>query len=157
MFLESMRSYRAFREDVPAEKYTVEIGKAKRIMEGNDVTVIAWGAMVPVAVQAAEQMKEQGVYCDVLDLRTLYPLDKDMIAESVQKTGRAVIVHEAHATSGLGTEIITLIQDTSFLYLKAPIERVTGFDVPVPFYTLEQHYLPTPERVMKAIETTVNF
>lgn len=157
LFLESMRSYRAFREDVPAEKYTVEIGKAKRIMEGNDVTVIAWGAMVPVAVQAAEQMKEQGVHCDVLDLRTLYPLDKDMIAESVQKTGRAVIVHEAHATSGLGTEIITLIQDTSFLYLKAPIERVTGFDVPVPFYTLEQHYLPTPERVMKAIETTVNF
>ncbi|MBM7715127.1 pyruvate dehydrogenase E1 component beta subunit [Bacillus thermophilus] len=157
LFLESMRSYRAFREDVPTEKYTVEIGKAKRIMEGNDVTVIAWGAMVPVAVQAAEQMKEQGVHCDVLDLRTLYPLDKDMIAESVQKTGRAVIVHEAHATSGLGTEIITLIQDTSFLYLKAPIERVTGFDVPVPFYTLEQHYLPTPERVMKAIETTVNF
>ncbi|WP_339163877.1 alpha-ketoacid dehydrogenase subunit beta [Siminovitchia sp. FSL H7-0308] len=157
LFLESMRSYRAFREDVPTEKYTVEIGKAKRIMEGNDVTVIAWGAMVPVAIQAAEQMKEQGVHCDVLDLRTLYPLDKDMIAESVQKTGRAVIVHEAHATSGLGTEIITLIQDTSFLYLKAPIERVTGFDVPVPFYTLEQHYLPTPERVMKAIETTVNF
>ncbi|MFS0645433.1 alpha-ketoacid dehydrogenase subunit beta [Siminovitchia sp. 179-K 8D1 HS] len=157
LFLESMRSYRAFREDVPVEKYTVEIGKGKRVMEGDDVTVIAWGAMVPVAVQAAENMKDQGVHCDVLDLRTLYPLDKDMIAESVQKTGSAVIVHEAQATNGLGTEIIALIQDTSFLYLKAPIERVTGFDVPVPFYALEQHYLPTVERVMKAIEKTVNF
>lgn len=157
LFLESMRSYRAFREDVPVEKYTVEIGKGKRVMEGDDVTVIAWGAMVPVAVQAAENMKDQGVHCDVLDLRTLYPLDKDMIAESVQKTGSAVIVHEAQATNGLGTEIIALIQDTSFLYLKAPIERVAGFDVPVPFYALEQHYLPTVERVMKAIEKTVNF
>ncbi|VEF48815.1 pyruvate dehydrogenase E1 (lipoamide) subunit beta [Bacillus freudenreichii] len=157
LFLESMRSYRAFREDVPAEKYIVEIGKAKKLATGDDVTVIAWGAMVPVAVQAAEKMKEKGIHCDVLDLRTLYPLDRDAIAESVQKTGRAVIVHEAHATSGLGTEIIALINDTSFLYLKSPIERVTGFDVPVPFYSLEQHYLPTPDRVVKAIEKTVSF
>ncbi|RST75111.1 alpha-ketoacid dehydrogenase subunit beta [Siminovitchia acidinfaciens] len=157
LFLESMRSYRTFREDVPAEKYIVEIGKAKKLATGDDATVIAWGAMVPVAVQAAEKMKEKGIHCDVLDLRTLYPLDRDAIAESVQKTGRAVIVHEAHATSGLGTEIIALINDTSFLYLKSPIERVTGFDVPVPFYSLEQHYLPTPDRVARAIEKTVSF
>ncbi|MBD8006143.1 alpha-ketoacid dehydrogenase subunit beta [Bacillus norwichensis] len=157
LFLESMRTYRAFREDVPTEKYTVEIGKAKKLSSGDDVTVIAWGAMVPVAAQAAEQAKEQGISCEVLDLRTLYPLDRDMIAESVQKTGRAVIVHEAHATSGLGTEIIALINDTSFLYLKSPIERVTGFDVPVPLYSLEQHYLPTANRVAKAIEKTVHF
>lgn len=157
LFLESMRSYRAFREDVPTGKYTVEIGKASKLASGDDVTVIAWGAMVPVAAQAAERMREIGVYCDVLDLRTLYPLDRDMIAESVQKTGRAVIVHEGHATSGLGTDIMALINDTSFLYLKAPIQRVTGFDVPVPFYSLEQHYLPSAERVAKAIEKTVNF
>ncbi|HBZ10055.1 MAG TPA: alpha-ketoacid dehydrogenase subunit beta [Bacillus bacterium] len=157
LFLESMRTYRAFREDVPKEKYKVEIGKAKKLMSGDDVTVIAWGAMVPIAAQAAEKMKGKGVHCDVLDLRTLYPLDRDMIAESVQKTGRAVIVHEAHATSGLGTEIIALINDTSFLYLKSPVERITGFDVPVPFYSLEQHYLPTTDRVAKAIEKTVNF
>lgn len=157
LFLESMRSYRAFREDVPAEKYTVEIGKAKKLALGDDVTVIAWGAMVPLAVQAAEKVREKGIYCDVLDLRTLYPLDRDAIAESVQKTGRAVIVHEAHATSGLGTEIVALINDTSFLYLKSPIERVTGFDVPVPFYSLEQHYLPTADRVEKAIEKTIHF
>jgi pyruvate dehydrogenase E1 component beta subunit len=157
LFLESMKSYRAFREDVPAEKYTIEIGKAKRVMDGDDATVISWGAMVPIALKAASKMKEKGIHCDVLDLRTLYPLDKDMIAESVQKTGRAVIVHEAHATGGLGSEIIALIQDTSFLYLKSPIERVTGFDVPVPFYSLEQHYLPSEGRVMKAIERTVHF
>lgn len=157
LFLESMRSYRSFREDVPEGKYTVEIGKAKRVLEGEDVTVIAWGAMVPVAVKAAEKMKECGINCDVLDLRTLYPLDRDMIAQSVQKTGRAVIVHEAHATSGLGSEIISLIQETSFLYLKAPIEKVTGFDVPVPFYSLENHYLPTADRVESAIEKAASF
>ncbi|GIN90308.1 2-oxoisovalerate dehydrogenase subunit beta [Siminovitchia terrae] len=157
LFLESMRVYRAFREDVPKEKYTVEIGKAKKLSSGDDVTVIAWGAMVPVAVQAAEQVKEKGISCDVLDLRTLYPLDRDVIAESVQKTGRAVIVHEAHATSGLGAEIIALINDTSFLYLKSPVERVTGFDVPVPLYSLEQHYLPTVNRVVTAIGKTLHF
>lgn len=157
LFLESMRSYRAFREDVPKNKYTVEIGKAKKLADGEDVTLIAWGAMVPVAVKAANRMEEKGITCEVLDLRTLYPLDRDMIAESVQKTGRAVIVHEAHATSGLGAEIIALINDTSFLYLKSPIERVTGFDVPVPFYSLEQHYLPTPDRVAAAIERVVHF
>lgn len=157
LFLESMRSYRAFREDVPTGKYTVEIGKAKKMAEGDDVTLISWGAMVPVAIQAAEKAREKGVHCDVLDLRTLYPLDRDMIAESVQKTGRAVIVHEGHATNGLGTDIMALINDTSFLYLKAPIERITGFDVPVPFYSLEQHYLPSADRVVKAIEKTVHF
>lgn len=157
LFLESMRTYRAFREEVPTEKYTVEIGKAKTVLEGEDVTVIAWGAMVPVAEKAAENLKGQGISCELLDLRTLYPLDRDAIAASVQKTGRAVIVHEAHATNGLGTDIMALIQDTSFLYLKAPIERVTGFDVPVPFYTLENHYLPTTERVEKAIEKVVRF
>jgi 2-oxoisovalerate dehydrogenase E1 component beta subunit len=157
LFLESLRSYRAFKEEVPIGKYTIEIGKANRLMDGEDVTIIAWGAMVPVALKASDNAKEQGIHCDVIDLRTLYPLDHNMIAESVQKTGRVVIVHEAHATSGLGAEIIALIQDTSFLYLKAPIERVTGFDVPVPFYALENHYLPNEGRIKKAIEKVANF
>lgn len=158
LFLEPMRSYRTFREEVPTNKYNVEIGKANHLLHGEDVTVIAWGAMVPVALQAAKKIKEaSGITCDVLDLRTLYPLDRDAIAQSVQKTGRAVIVHEAHATSGLGTEIIALIQDSSFLYLKAPVGRVTGFDVHVPFYALEDHYLPTAERVIQAIEAAVHF
>ncbi|WP_285878152.1 alpha-ketoacid dehydrogenase subunit beta [Neobacillus mesonae] len=157
LFLESMRSYRANREEVPEGKYMVEIGKGKKLQDGDDVTLITWGAMVPVALKAAEQARIQGMACDVIDLRTLYPIDKDIIAESVQKTGRAVIIHEAQQTGGLGNDIISIINDTSFLFLKSPIERVTGFDVPVPFFALEDKYLPTPQRVMKAIEKVMHF
>lgn len=157
LFLEPMRSYRAFREDVPEGKYTVEIGKGKKLREGGDVTVIAWGAMVPVAVKAAESAEKKGIQADVIDLRTLYPLDKDIIADSVQKTGRTVIVQEAHATGGLANDILAVINDTSFLYQKAPVERVTGFDIPVPFFAYEDDYLPTPQRVLHAIEKAVNF
>ncbi|WP_096201639.1 alpha-ketoacid dehydrogenase subunit beta [Bacillus sp. FJAT-45350] len=157
LFLESMRTYRATREMVPEGKYTVEIGKGKYVKQGEDVTLISWGAMMPVALKAAEEYEKQGVKCDVIDLRTLYPLDKDIIAESVQKTGRVVIVHEAHETGGLSNDIASVINDTSFLYLKAPIERVTGYDVPVPFFALEDHYMPTPKRVMHAIKKVVEF
>ncbi|SDQ22261.1 alpha-ketoacid dehydrogenase subunit beta [Virgibacillus salinus] len=157
LFLEPMRLYRGERNDVPSAKYSIELGKGERIQEGEDVTVLAWGAMIPVALKAAEQMKEQSVSCDVIDLRTLYPLDKDIIADSVQKTGRVVIVHEAHATGGVGSEITSVINDTAFLYLKAPIERVTGFDVPIPLFSLENEYLPTPGRVANAINKVITF
>ncbi|QHE52669.1 alpha-ketoacid dehydrogenase subunit beta [Pontibacillus sp. HMF3514] len=157
IFLEPMKSYRSSREEVPEDKYTVEIGKGKRVMEGDDVSIFAWGAMVPVAEKAAKEMAEQGVTCDVIDLRTLYPLDKDLIAESVQKTGRTVILHEAHRTGGVGCEIQSIINDTSFLYQKAPVEYVTGFDTPVPFFAYEDHYLPTSNRVVQAIQKVVNF
>ncbi|WP_199426157.1 alpha-ketoacid dehydrogenase subunit beta [Thermaerobacillus caldiproteolyticus] len=157
LFLEPMRCYRAFREEVPEGKYTIEIGKGKKLREGDDVTVIAWGAMVPVAVKAAEEAEKKGIHADVIDLRTLYPLDKDMIAESVQKTGRTVIVQEAHATGGLANDIIAIINDTSFLYQKAPVERVSGFDTPVPFFAYEDDYLPTPERVLRAIDKVIQF
>ncbi len=156
-FLESMRSYRSFKEVVPSESYTVEIGKARYVSEGTDVTLIAWGAMVQVAHKAAMAAQERGISCEVLDLRTLYPLDRDTIAASVQKTGRAVIVHEAAAMGGLGNDLVTLINDTAFLYLRAPIARVTGFDVPVPLFALEDHYIPTPERVLATIQRTVEF
>jgi 2-oxoisovalerate dehydrogenase E1 component beta subunit len=157
LFLEPMHNYRSIREEVPEGKYTVEIGKGKRLMEGEDVTVIAWGAMIPVVMKAAKEMKERGVNCDVLDLRTLYPLDHVLISESVQKTGRTVIVHEAHATGGVGNDIISIINDTSFLFQKAPVERVTGFDTPVPYFGFEDHYLPTPNRVIHAIEKVIKF
>jgi 2-oxoisovalerate dehydrogenase E1 component beta subunit len=157
LFLEPLRVYRANREEVPEGKYTVEIGKGKKLKDGEDVTIIVWGAMVQVAMKAAEQAEKRGITCDVIDLRTLYPIDKDIIAESVQKTGRAVIVHEAHETGGVGNDIVSIINDTSFLYLKSPIERVTGFDVPVPLFALEDHYLPTPQRVYQAIEKVVYF
>ncbi|MFL0201145.1 alpha-ketoacid dehydrogenase subunit beta [Exiguobacterium acetylicum] len=157
LFLESMHSYRSFKEVVPSESYTVEIGKARCVSEGTDVTLIAWGAMVQVAQKAATAAQERGISCEVLDLRTLYPLDRDTIAASVQKTGRAVIVHEAAAMGGLGNDLVTLINDTAFLYLRAPIARVTGFDVPVPLFALEDHYIPTPERVLATIQRTVEF
>ncbi|WP_230494868.1 alpha-ketoacid dehydrogenase subunit beta [Pseudoneobacillus rhizosphaerae] len=157
LFLEPMRSYRSVRDEVPDGKYIVEIGKGNRLIEGEDVTLISWGAMVPVALKAAEQMKVRGIHCDVLDLRTLYPLDHELIAESVQKTGRTVIVHEAHATGGVGNDIVSIINDTSFLFQKAPVERVTGFDTPVPYFGFEDHYLPTPKRVVHAIEKVMKY
>lgn len=157
LVLEPMRNYRAQRDEVPVGKYTVEIGKGKIVREGKDVTIIAWGAMVAVAEKAAAQAEAKGIDCEIIDLRTLYPIDRDIISESVKKTTRAVIVHEAHSFGGLGNDIISIINDTSFLYLRAPIERVTGFDVPVPFFALENHYIPTPERVFEKVEKVVHF
>lgn len=157
IFMEPMRSYRATRGDVPEGKYTVEIGKGALLEEGTDLTVIAWGAMIPLAQKAAKAAAQLGIHCDVLDLRTLYPLDLELIAESVKKTGRVVIVHEAQRTGGLGNDIISLINDTCFLHLRAPIARVTGFDVPVPFFALEEHYLPTVKRITQQIESVYQF
>lgn len=157
LFLESLRSYRSVRGEVPDGKYTIEIGKGKLVREGEDVTVIAWGAMMSVAIKAAEEASKDEISCDVIDLRTLYPIDKEVIAKSVQKTGRCVIIHEAHATGGLGNDIVSIINDTSFLYMKSPIERVTGADVHVPFWALEEHYVPTPARVQEAIHRVINF
>ena len=157
LFLEPMRLYRSVKDEVAEGIYTVEIGKGKLLKEGRDVTVLTWGAMVPVAMKAAEAMSAKGISCEVIDLRTLYPLDKDIIAESVQKTGRTVIVHEAHATGGVGNDILSIINDSAFLYQKAPAERVTGFDTPVPYFGFEDHYLPTPKRVEAAIEKVMRF
>ncbi|WP_313892263.1 alpha-ketoacid dehydrogenase subunit beta [Psychrobacillus sp.] len=157
LVLEPMKNYRAKREEVPVGKYSVEIGKGKKVSEGTDVTLIAWGAMISIAEKAAELAQKKGISCEIIDLRTLYPIDRDIIAGSVQKTTRAVIIHEAHYTGGLGNDIVSIINDTSFLYLRAPIERVTGFDVPVPFFALEEHYLPTPARVVEGIEKVVHF
>jgi pyruvate dehydrogenase E1 component beta subunit len=157
LFLEPMRCYRSQREEVPEGKYTVEIGKGKVCKEGDDVTVIAWGAMIPVAMQAAKEMEQKGVGCEVIDLRSLYPIDKDIIAESVQKTGRTVIIHEAHAATSVSGDVMAIINETSFLYQKAPIERVTGFDVPVPYFGFEDYYLPTSKRVVAAIEKVMKF
>lgn len=157
LFLESLKLYRGTRDEVPAEKYTVEIGKGHLAEKGDDVTIIAWGAMMKVALKAAEMARGKDITCDVIDLRTLYPIDKDIIAESVQKTNRCVIVHEAQQTGGLSNDIIRIINDTSFLYMKSPIESVTAPDVHVPFWALEKHYLPTPERVMASIQNVMDF
>ncbi|WP_096200764.1 alpha-ketoacid dehydrogenase subunit beta [Bacillus sp. FJAT-45350] len=158
IFLEPTRLYRATKEEVPEELYRVPIGKAKVVKEGSDLTIFAWGSMMKEAINAAKKIEsEKGWNCEVIDLRSLYPLDKDTIVESVKKTGRAVVVHEAHKTAGLGGEIISMINEEALIYLKAPIKRIAGYDVPVPSFTLEDDYLPTIERVKKGIEETVLF
>lgn len=158
VFLEPTKMYRAFKEEVPEEMYRVPIGKARVVREGTDISLFAWGAMLRVAEEAVKQLeREQGLSCEVIDLRTLYPLDRDAIVKSVKKTGRALVVHEAHKTSGMGAEIISIINDEALVYLKAPVKRVTGFDVPVPQFSIEDDYLPTPARVMRGILETVAF
>lgn len=157
LFLEPMKIYRAGKEDVPTESYSVPIGKASVKRTGDDVSIFAWGAMVRVAEKAAEEASKNGLHCDVIDLRTLYPLDKDAIAESVQKTGRAIIVHEAPSTGGVSNDVIEIINDTSFLYMRAPIKKVTGYDTPVPLFTLEDDYAPDEKKIYRAIEEVTRF
>lgn len=156
LFFEPKRIYRAAKGDVPEGAYEVPLGKAAVTREGSQVTLIAWGAMWHEADQAAREAEADGIDCEVLDLRSLQPLDVDAIVASVTKTGRAVIVHEAARTCGFGAELSALIQERCFLHLEAPIVRVTGFDTPFP-YTLEMEYLPRAPRILKAIRETVRF
>jgi 2-oxoisovalerate dehydrogenase E1 component beta subunit len=159
LFFEPKRIYRAARGDVPEGDYTVELGKAQVIRPAtskNAVTVIAWGAMLYEAVAAADQAKEQGIDCEIIDLRTLWPVDIDTIAASVRKTGRVVIVHEAPKTCGFGAELVALINERCFLSLEAPPIRVAGFDTPFP-YTLEMDYLPLAHRILPAIVETAKY
>jgi len=155
IFLEPKLIYRAFREDVPEEPYTVELGEAAVRRDGADVSVFTWGAMTRPTLEAAESVAEDGIECDVLDMRTLSPMDTDAIVESFKKTGRAVVVHEAPKTGGLAGEITATIQEEALYYQEAPIERVTGFDVPYPLYALEDYYLPEDTRIEDAIRKTV--
>lgn len=156
LFFEPTKLYRAFKEEVPEEMYRVPLGQAKVVQEGKDLSIIAWGTMLREALQAAKRIEqEKGWSCEVIDLRTLYPLDRDTIIGSVKKTGRAVVVHEAHKSVGIGAEIVSLINDEALLYMKAPVKRITGFDIPVPQFSVEDHYMPTVERVKQGIEQTI--
>jgi len=157
VFLEPKLIYRAFREDVPDDPYAVELGSAAVRREGTDVSLFTWGAMARPTLAAAEDLAEEGIDCEVVDLRTLSPLDEDAIKASFEKTGRAVVVHEAPKTGGLAGEIIATIQEDVLLYQEAPIARVTGFDVPFPLYALEDYYLPEPARIKDQIRETVAF
>ena len=157
VFMEPKRIYRAIREEVPEGDYTIPLGKARMVQEGKDVTVIAWGAMVREVLSAGEQLKTEKIDMEIIDLRTISPLDVEAIVSSARKTGRCVIVHEAPRTCGLGAEIIALINEKAFLSLQAPIERVTGFDIPVPLPKSEHYYLPNPKRIAMAVRKAVNF
>ena len=157
LFLEPKRVYRAIKEEVPDGEYTIPIGEASVVREGDDLTVICWGAMVREALHAAEAIQEEGVNAEVIDLRTVSPLDDGAFLTSVQKTGRAVVVHEAARTCGLGAEIIARINEKALLSLEAPVERVTGFDTVFPLYKLEHYYLPSPETIMRGIKKVMAF
>lgn len=150
IFFEPKRVYRSFKEEVPDEEYTIPIGQAKVLSEGTDLTVITWGAMVFQCLEALDQLPEN-VSVELIDLRTIYPIDVETIVASVQKTGRAVVVHEAPKTAGMGAEISSLIQEHCFLYLQAPVQRVTGFDTVMPYYKLETQYLPDVHRIVTCI------
>lgn len=156
MFLEPKKIYRTVRGDVPDDEYTVPIGKANVAREGDDVVVFAYGAMLHVALEAAELASAKGMGVEVVDIRTLLPFDIETIMSSVKKTGRVVIVHEACKTCGFGAEIAAQIAERDILHLEAPIVRVAGFDVPFP-YALEEDYMPNANRVLNAIEKVHNF
>lgn len=156
VFFEPKRVYRSFREEVPEEEYTIPIGQAKVVSEGTDLTVITWGASVFECLAAIDKLPED-VSVELIDLRTIYPIDLDTIVQSVQKTGRCVIVHEAPKTSGFGAEISSLIQEHCFLNLKAPVQRVAGFDTVMPYYKLELDYLPDSKRIAESVTQTLAY
>jgi pyruvate dehydrogenase E1 component beta subunit len=157
LFFEPKRLYRAIKEEVPDEDYTVPIGKAKVLREGDDITLVSWGAMVRETMRAADLAEKEGTRAEVVDLRTLSPLDEGAFLDSVRKTGRAVVVQEAPRTCGLGAEICARIQEKELLSLKAPVERIAGFDTVVPLLRLENHYLPNPERILRGIRKAMAF
>ncbi|MFP4591050.1 MAG: alpha-ketoacid dehydrogenase subunit beta [Halobacteriales archaeon] len=156
IFLEPKLIYRAFREEVPTGEYTVPLGEAEIRREGDDISVFTWGAMARQTLEAAEQLEGE-VDVEVVDLRTLSPLDIDTIVDSFKKTGRAAVVHEAPQTAGVGAEVIATIQEEALLYQEAPVERITGFDTHFPLYQLEDYYLPEPTRIKDGIRRAVDF
>ena len=156
VFLEPKKVYRAIKEEVPEEEYTIPIGEAKIVREGNDVTIIAWGAMVKTVNEAVVKIGDK-YSVEVLNLRSLKPLDVNAIVKSVKKTGRVVIVQEGQRTLGFAAELIALINEKAFLSLEAPISRVTSFDVPTPLPKLENYYLPSVDKVANAIEDIMRF
>ncbi len=156
MFLEPKRLYRSTREEVPEGDHAAPLGVARTARAGEHCTVLAYGAMVPVALEAAQQAEAAGFSVEVIDLRTLVPLDANAVLESVTKTGRVVIVHEAPRTCGFGAELSALIAERALTSLQAPVLRVTGYDTPFP-YTLEHTYLPDAPRVQRAIEHVMSY
>lgn len=156
VFFEPKRVYRSFREEVPEGEYTIPIGQAKVVSEGTDLTIITWGASVFECLAAIDKMPED-VSVELIDLRSIYPIDTDTIIQSVQKTGRCVIVHEAPKTCGFGAELSAIIQEHCFLHLKAPVQRVAGFDTVMPYYKLELDYLPDSKRISESVAQTLAY
>lgn len=156
IYFEAKSIYRAFREEVPEDEETLSIGKAQVVREGDDLTLISYGAMLRKTLEAADQLAEEGYECEVIDLLTISPLDHETIVDSVRKTGRAVIVHEAPRSFGPAAEIVSRLVEKNFWFLEAPIRRVTGFDTIMPLLAYEQSYLPSTQRIVKAARQTLD-
>ena len=157
MFLEPSKIYRAFRQEVPEGDYTIPIGKAKVLKEGTDVTVVTWGAYVHEVLKADQILAEEGISAEVIDLRTISPIDRDTIIASVQKTGRFVVIHEAARSFGPGAELIALVNEGAFLYLEAPPTRIAGFDVTIPIPRGEHHYFMDAKRMAVGIKKVAKY
>ena len=153
IFYEPMRYYRSIKEEVPDEEYTIPLGKANVVQEGSDLTVVSYGAALRDSVKALASSKHSA---EIIDLRTVIPFDTEAIVNSVRKTGRLVVVHEAPKSCGLAAEIIARVNEKCFYNLQAPPERVTGFDAMIPFGKLENYYLPSEKRILKAADKVMS-
>jgi pyruvate dehydrogenase E1 component beta subunit len=156
MFLEPKRIYRSAKGEVPAGEHVVPLGKGRIVREGSDVTVVAYGSMVSICEKAAEEAQKSGRSVEIIDPRTLVPLDEPLILDSVRKTGRCVVVFEAPRTCSFGSEIAAIVAEKALAHLEGPVVRVGGFDTPFP-YSLEHLYMPDVRRVLKGIEKTFNW
>lgn len=155
--LEGLKGYRLVRDEVPDGEHTVPIGKARIARSGTDVTILAWSYQVQNALEAAELAEAEGISVEVVDIRSLVPLDEETIAGSVSKTGRCIVVEEAPRTAGFGAELVATVQELCFLDLEAPIVRLSGWDTPYPMPLLEKNFIPGPNRIAAAIRRTVHF
>ncbi len=158
IFMEPKRIYRAFREEVPEEEETLEIGRARIVSEGKDITIVTWGAMLQPSLKAVDQVqKQRSLSIEVIDLLTLSPMDTVALAESVKKTGRCVVVQEAPRSFSASAEVVATLNDKALTYLEAPVRRVTGYDVVTPYFGRELLYMPDENRIRRAIEETLDF
>lgn len=157
LFLEPKRIYRAFKQEVAGGEALIPIGQARLVRPGRDLTLVAWGALVREAQKAAEQLASEGIEAEILDPRTLSPFDTAALIASVQKTGRCLVVHEAARSCGLGAEIAAQVMEQALLYLKAPVERVTGFDTVMPLPKGEHFYLPDARRILRGVRKMLAF
>lgn len=156
LFMEPKRLYRASVGEVPEQDYTIPLGKAEVVKQGSDISLLAWGAQMEVLEKAAQMAEEQGISCEIIDLRSILPWDRDTVATSVQKTGRLLISHEAPLTGGFASEIAASIQEKCFLHLESPITRVCGLDTPYPL-AHEKEYMPDHLKIFEAIKRCVHF
>jgi len=157
IFMEPKRIYRAIKQEVPTERYSIPLGKAKVLQEGEQITLIAYGAMIREAQKAIAIAKTAGFSVELIDLRSIWPIDRETISRSVRKTGRALVVTEAPQSYGPAAELISIINEEAFLSLEAPPSRLTGFDTVIPLPMGEKHYMISPERIAHEIKRLVNY